>query len=76
MSKGNQKRTGLPVIHESAAGIDIGSRFHVVAVPPGLADQPVQSFQAFTADWHHHRGDGVDGRLLGTGVRDIRRAWH
>jgi transposase len=50
MSKGNQKRTGLPVIHESAAGIDIGSRFHVVAVPPGLADQSVQSFQAFTAD--------------------------
>jgi transposase len=50
MSKGNQKRSGLPVIHEFAAGIDIGSRFHVVAVPPGLADQPVQSFQAFTAD--------------------------
>lgn len=41
---------GLPVIHQRAAGIDIGSRFHVVAVPPDLADEPVRTFQAFTAD--------------------------
>jgi len=45
-----QQQTGLPVIHERAAGIDIGSRFHVVAVSPGLASQPVQTFQAFTGD--------------------------
>lgn len=41
---------GLPVIHHRAAGIDIGSRFHVVAVPPGLSEEPVQTFRAFTAD--------------------------
>lgn len=40
----------MPIIHENAAGIDIGSRFHVVAVPPGRCKEPVQSFQAFTAD--------------------------
>lgn len=50
MSRGVSGQTGLPVVHERAAGIDIGSRFHVVAVPPGLADESVQTFQAFTAD--------------------------
>lgn len=41
---------GLPVIHERAAGIDVGSRFHVVAVGAHLCEQPVQTFQAFTSD--------------------------
>ena len=50
MSKVKNLMNGLPVIHECAAGIDIGSRFHVVAVPPSLSDEPVQTFQAFTAD--------------------------
>lgn len=45
-----KKTTGLPVIHERAAGIDIGARFHVAAVPPDLCDMPVQTFQAFTSD--------------------------
>jgi transposase len=44
------KPTGLPVIHAFAAGIDIGSRFHVVAVSPELCNDPVQTFQAFTSD--------------------------
>lgn len=44
------KPTGLPIIHPFAAGIDIGSRFHVVAISPDLCDQPVQTFQAFTGD--------------------------
>ena len=44
------KPTGLPIIHEFAAGIDIGSRFHVVAVSPELSDEPVRTFQAFTTD--------------------------
>jgi len=50
MSTQDLKRRGLPVIHDHAAGIDIGSRFHVVAVPADLAKEPVQTFQAFTAD--------------------------
>jgi transposase len=44
------RQVALPIVHEHAAGIDIGSRFHVVAVPPDACDEPVQSFQAFTAD--------------------------
>ena len=51
MSK-THKRRGLPVINDRAAGIDIGSRFHVVAVPADLADEPVQTFQSFTSDLH------------------------
>jgi transposase len=50
MSKPNHSINGLPVIYERAAGIDIGSRFHVVAVPPHLSDAPIQTFDAFTAD--------------------------
>lgn len=42
----------LPLVHERAAGIDIGSRFHVVAVPTELATDPVQTFGSFTGDLH------------------------
>lgn len=48
--RGFNTSEGLPVVHQFAAGIDIGSRFHVVAVPPNLSDQPVRTFQAFTSD--------------------------
>jgi transposase len=50
MSRQKEKTTGLPVIHDGAAGIDIGSRFHVVAVEPDRCDEPVRTFQAFTGD--------------------------
>src|SRR5262245_3854011 len=46
----DQERSGIPAIRETAAGIDIGSRFHVVAVPPAMTNEPVQTFQTFTAD--------------------------
>ena len=39
-------------IHPYAAGIAIGSRFHVVAVPPELAPEPVRTYQSFTDDLH------------------------
>jgi len=47
-----KKRRGLPVVNDCAAGIDIGSRFHVAAIPPDLSDEPVQTFQSFTTDLH------------------------
>ena len=46
------ERVGLPVVQDYAAGIDIGSRFHVVAVPPEMTAESVQTFQAFTSDLH------------------------
>lgn len=50
MSRTRNKPSGLPIVNDKAAAIDIGSRFHVVAVPPELCDEPVQTFQAFTTD--------------------------
>jgi transposase len=50
MSSRKGSTAGLPVIHDRAAGIDIGSRFHVVAVSADLSGEPVQTFQAFTSD--------------------------
>jgi len=41
---------GLDVVHRDAAGIDIGSREHYVAVGPDRDSQPVRNFGCFTAD--------------------------
>jgi transposase len=51
MSK--KKANRIPVTNTTAVGIDIGSRFHVVAVPTALCDDPVKRFQAFTTDLHN-----------------------
>lgn len=40
----------LPMIHRNAAGIDVGAKEHVVAVPADRDPQPVRSFKAFTPD--------------------------
>lgn len=45
-AKGNTFST----VHPDAAGIDIGSQFHVVAVSPDRDPEPVRSFQSFTGD--------------------------
>lgn len=50
MVQPKRKSSGLPIVNQKAAGIDIGSRFHVIAVPPDLCAEPVQTFQTFTAD--------------------------
>ena len=49
MSKSG-KVIGLPIVNARAAGIDIGSRIQVAAIPPELSDNPVRTFQSFTAD--------------------------
>lgn len=53
-SKEKQRaRTGqakLGLVHCDAAGIDIGSREHYVAVPADRDKQPVRCFKSFTAD--------------------------
>ncbi|ETW91930.1 MAG: hypothetical protein ETSY2_55415, partial [Candidatus Entotheonella gemina] len=40
----------LEQLNLNAAGIDVGSESHWVAVPPDRDEQPVQCFGAFTAD--------------------------
>ncbi len=42
----------LEHINRMAAGIDIGSKSHFVAVPEGCAEVCVREFQSFTPDLH------------------------
>ena len=42
----------LSVVNPNAAGIDVGAKEHVVAVPCDRDSQPVRTFQAFTPDLH------------------------
>jgi transposase len=47
-AKSNWK--GLDVVHPDAAGIDIGSQEHWVAISPERDEQPVRCFPCFTGD--------------------------
>ena len=53
-SKSKDKKMNLPKhlqhINLYAAGIDVGSRSHFVAVPEGASEQPVREFESFTDD--------------------------
>ena len=60
------KPAGLPIVHDRAAGIDIGSRFHVVVVSPELSEEPVQTFQAFTSDLQR-----MADWLIATGIKTV-----
>ncbi len=52
-SKRVRRSGGVEVVHPRAAGIDIGSREHWVAVSPGLDEEkPIRSFPSFTGDLH------------------------
>ena len=44
------RKRSLKRIHPHAAGVDIGSRVHYVAVPEDRCDQPVQHFGCLTPD--------------------------
>src|ERR1017187_9817194 len=48
--KSPKSRQALTLTHPNAAGIDIGSAVHYVAVPPDRDDEPVREFPSFTAD--------------------------
>jgi transposase len=45
-----RKRDDSPEVFPNAAGIDVGSSSHWVAVPKGAADEPVREFGAMTDD--------------------------
>ena len=48
-TKGSRKRR-FTSVNPNAGGIDVGSQFHVVAVPAHRDDKPVRTFQSFTGD--------------------------
>jgi len=50
--KPKEPSTPLRITYPNAAGIDIGSASHFVAVPPDRDEHPVREFPSFTADLH------------------------
>jgi transposase len=48
--KPGKSRAALTITHTNAAGIDIGSTAHFVAVPPDRDNTPVREFSSFTVD--------------------------
>lgn len=50
LKPGKSRAAALSITHPNAAGIDIGSASHFVAVPPDRDDEPVREFASFTAD--------------------------
>ncbi len=50
--RGRSRRQPFTSINPDAAGLDVGATFHVVAIPPGRADETVRSFRSFTGDLH------------------------
>ena len=48
-AKRKSSRTALTISHPNAAGIDIGSTSHFVAVPADRDDQPVREFAPATS---------------------------
>lgn len=64
--KGAKVDTGLPVVHRSAAGLDVGATFHVVAVPATMDSEPIRSFKSFTADLHR-----LADWLVGIGITTV-----
>lgn len=52
LKPGKGRATPLTITHPNAAGVDIGSAAHFVAVPPDRDDEPVREFASFTADLH------------------------
>ncbi len=61
-SSPRRRRSKWEVVHPDAAAIDIGARFHVVAIPPDRDPEPVRRFESFTqdlgqlADWLVEKG--------------------
>jgi len=51
-AKRSRGRQELSPVHLNAAAIDIGATMHVAAVGPDCDEQPVRTFQTFTADLH------------------------
>ena len=50
--KARRVRSHLKQVNLLAAGIDIGSRSHFVAVPEELDEEPIREFAGFTGDLH------------------------
>ena len=69
MARTKDKKGKWSMVHPRAAGIDIGSRFHVVAVPEEWDAQPVRTFSTFTNDLHR-LADWLEGLGIATAAME------
>lgn len=53
MAKSTKEMVEIPLLNPHAAGIDIGSTEHWVAVPEGRDAEKVKRFTAFICDLHN-----------------------
>lgn len=60
------KAADFPLINPRAAGIDVASMVHYVAVPAALSEQPVRHFGAFTSDL-----EALADWLVGLGISTV-----
>jgi len=51
-TRGKRIARRFSTVNPAAAGLDVGSTFHVVAVSADRDDEPVRTFQSFTTDLH------------------------
>jgi transposase len=51
-TKKRSRKKRLSSVNPNTAGIDVGSQFHVVAVPEDRDEEAVRTFQSFTGDLH------------------------
>ena len=47
-----KKKNAFPILYPNAAGIDVASKEHYVAVNPSVDEQPIRAFGCFTEDLH------------------------
>lgn len=47
-----KKKNAFPILYPNAAGIDIASKEHYVAVNPAASEQSIRAFGSFTEDLH------------------------
>jgi transposase len=65
----NRKRDEVEVVYPNAAGIDVGSASHWVAVPADRGERPVREFRSFTANLNA-LADWLDGCGIETVVME------
>ena len=59
-AQSTRRQQPLLTVHPHAAGLDSGSRFHGVAVPPDRSAEPVRTDESFTAALHRMADGLVD----------------
>ena len=71
----NHRHADISIVHPHAAGIDIGARFHVVAVGAECDPQPVRSFRSFTKDLHDLAGWLKQGGITSVAMESTGVYW-